>query len=352
MRFSSDCLSKLSCALLRLYSVTSRKNLPAEFLHVAGKVINCEQLAYNEFTLGRLFTIHDPDISEDLNDVFLNYKEQHPSIEYIKKTKTREAVKISDFLTWREWRRTDLYNEFFRKIQIKYQIAFMLSVGNTEIGFTANRERRDFSESDRFLLTMLAAHFSQALENVAAFEKTYERLHQIGDSKGAGGTIVIDREGKIIFCSNNAADCIAAFFGEKLATCLPEDLDRWVKVQIDSYKCGSLSPSNLQPLCIEGENERLTIRFIPNHLVNEHILVIEEEQKSLSVSTFKKFGLTNREVEVLNWVILGKTNPEIAIVLGISVKTVGHHVEHIMRKVGVERRGGAALWAQQVLRLA
>jgi DNA-binding CsgD family transcriptional regulator len=53
----------------------------------------------------------------------------------------------------------------------------------------------------------------------------------------------------------------------------------------------------------------------------------------------------------LNWVTQGKTNPEIAIILNISVKTVGHHIEHIMSKLGVERRGGAALWAQQTLAL-
>src|SRR5258708_26072069 len=37
-------------------------------------------------------------------------------------------------------------------------------------------------------------------------------------------------------------------------------------------------------------------------------------------------GLSQREVEVLVWVARGKTNPEVGILLGISAKTVQHHV--------------------------
>src|SRR5262249_37803377 len=45
-------------------------------------------------------------------------------------------------------------------------------------------------------------------------------------------------------------------------------------------------------------------------------------------------GLSDRETEVLAWVARGKTNPEIGILLGISAKTVQHHVGHIYEKVG------------------
>ncbi len=350
MRFSSELLSRLSTALLRLYSVASPKDLPMEFLRIAQRLLDCEQLAYNEFSPDHFSSIHDPFIDTELSEVFVAHINQHPSIDYVKRTKTTKAVKISDFLTSHEWQRTDLYNEFFRKIQIRHQIAFMFSVMNIEIGFAANRERRDFSESDRFLLSMLAVHLSQAVHNTRAFEKVQARLHQVGDSAGAGGTIVIDSEGVIVFCSNNAASCISRFFGSTVTSRLPDDLHRWVRGLIDNPTSGSLTHHALHPLSIEGENSKLTIRFMPNHLLNEHTLVIEEEMRALPFSAFEKFGLTHREVEVLNWVTQGKTNPEIAIILGISVKTVGHHVEHIMSKLGVERRGGAALWAQQTLR--
>lgn len=53
-------------------------------------------------------------------------------------------------------------------------------------------------------------------------------------------------------------------------------------------------------------------------------------------------GLTPREIEVLTWVASGKTNPEIASILGVARRTVHHHLENIYRKLGVETRTAAA----------
>ncbi|MFZ5897082.1 MAG: helix-turn-helix domain-containing protein [Myxococcota bacterium] len=48
--------------------------------------------------------------------------------------------------------------------------------------------------------------------------------------------------------------------------------------------------------------------------------------------------LTARERGVLERVLLGETNKEIAAALGCSVKTVEFHVSNILKKVGVESR--------------
>lgn len=52
--------------------------------------------------------------------------------------------------------------------------------------------------------------------------------------------------------------------------------------------------------------------------------------------------LTTREGEILHWVREGKRDPEIAIILRISPRTVNHHVASIHRKLGVETRTAAA----------
>jgi DNA-binding NarL/FixJ family response regulator len=54
-------------------------------------------------------------------------------------------------------------------------------------------------------------------------------------------------------------------------------------------------------------------------------------------------GLTPREAEVLYWVAQGKTNPEIGLILDVSVATIKKHVEHIFEKIGVENRSAAIL---------
>jgi DNA-binding NarL/FixJ family response regulator len=55
--------------------------------------------------------------------------------------------------------------------------------------------------------------------------------------------------------------------------------------------------------------------------------------------------LTHRESEVLEQLAEGLTNKEIAMSLGISYETVKEHVQHILRKIGVNDRTQAAVWA-------
>jgi HD-GYP domain-containing protein (c-di-GMP phosphodiesterase class II)/DNA-binding CsgD family transcriptional regulator len=58
-------------------------------------------------------------------------------------------------------------------------------------------------------------------------------------------------------------------------------------------------------------------------------------------------GLTAREVEVLRLIARGQANKQVAATLGISPKTVGHHIEHIYAKAGVTTRAGATLFAME-----
>jgi DNA-binding CsgD family transcriptional regulator len=53
--------------------------------------------------------------------------------------------------------------------------------------------------------------------------------------------------------------------------------------------------------------------------------------------------LSARQEEIMHWVTEGKTNPEIAIILGISQHTVRKHLENIYAILDVENRTSAAV---------
>lgn len=55
--------------------------------------------------------------------------------------------------------------------------------------------------------------------------------------------------------------------------------------------------------------------------------------------------LSEREMEVLNCVVKGKSNKEVAAALGISHQTVKNHVTSILRKFNVEDRTQAVVYA-------
>lgn len=56
----------------------------------------------------------------------------------------------------------------------------------------------------------------------------------------------------------------------------------------------------------------------------------------------RRFALAPREAEVLEWVAHGKTNGEIAIILGLAPGTVKFYVARILAKLGCETRTAAA----------
>ena len=57
------------------------------------------------------------------------------------------------------------------------------------------------------------------------------------------------------------------------------------------------------------------------------------------------FGLTDRELDVIRLTAEGKTNQEIALALGINVKTVESCLTTIYRKMNVGSRVETAVWA-------
>ncbi|MCI0540760.1 MAG: response regulator transcription factor [Verrucomicrobiales bacterium] len=60
-------------------------------------------------------------------------------------------------------------------------------------------------------------------------------------------------------------------------------------------------------------------------------------------------GLTPRAAEALLWLAQGKTNSDIATILGVTESTVKKHVQEMFDKLGVETRGAAAVRALEVL---
>ena len=57
--------------------------------------------------------------------------------------------------------------------------------------------------------------------------------------------------------------------------------------------------------------------------------------------------LTSREKEILQSVLAGRTNKEIAAEFRIAEKTVEFHLDHIYTKTGMRTRVMAGLWAFQ-----
>lgn len=59
-------------------------------------------------------------------------------------------------------------------------------------------------------------------------------------------------------------------------------------------------------------------------------------------------GISARELEVLGEIMAGRSNQEIADLLGVSLNTVKTHVARLLEKLGAKRRGDAVSRAREL----
>lgn len=79
---------------------------------------------------------------------------------------------------------------------------------------------------------------------------------------------------------------------------------------------------------------------------NDSLLVqVRNTMKRRREPRDESMPLTNREVQVLRHVAMGLSNREIGKSLEISIETVKEHVQNILRKIDVNDRTQAAVWA-------
>ncbi len=119
---------------------------------------------------------------------------------------------------------------------------------------------------------------------------------------------------------------------------LPQPWLDWME-QVADGQAKTKPPETLAP----SHNHQLRLQYMGRLGTNEFLLRLARDTSSASPAEFsQELGLTSREGEVLSWLSKGKTNRDIAQILGLSPRTVDKHLEQIYAKLGVENRTAAA----------
>ena len=101
-----------------------------------------------------------------------------------------------------------------------------------------------------------------------------------------------------------------------------------------------------QAVSLLADAPRSPIRALAEQVGQRSRLRLAERPDDV-VARRRRFGLTEREADVLLLLGEARTNREIGEALFISPKTVSVHVSSIMRKLGVRRRADAARMARK-----
>ncbi len=132
-------------------------------------------------------------------------------------------------------------------------------------------------------------------------------------------------------------------YGSQDAGRLAASLHQWLQAAL-------AKPQPPAPIEITGDDGRLICALHGRTDEGECLVVLHEESNTAMTRVLvDAFKLTEREAEVLYWVIHGKTNRDIGDILGISHRTINKHLENLFEKLGVETRTAAAAVAMRRL---
>ncbi|MFW5331821.1 response regulator [Hydrogenophaga sp. ZJX-1] len=152
------------------------------------------------------------------------------------------------------------------------------------------------------------------------------------------GTVLLDSQGRMAWRSPQAADWLAQAFGANEAA--QATAAQWLGRARDDGEAHTPA----------GNNARLVARHMGQGGPGESMLLLTQTQAdNAALQRLRNVALTPRETEVLSWLAKGKTNRDIADILGMSHRTVNKHLEHVFEKLGVETRSAAAAIAGRLL---
>lgn len=330
-----------------LKAVYSARNVREFSLALVGgirRLVPAAQVAFNEMDLVRRRNQYsvDPLESEPPGGVTVlnTFIHEHPLLRHDLEYGDTGAAKLSDFLTESQYHRLGLYNEFFRQAYPRVEDLMNFHIlwrPQSILAVSLCRPRRTFSERDRLLLNVLRPHLRQAYLNAEKMES-----HTLVDealSSDRQGVMVVDASLRSRGESGAVTELLAAYFGERAqsAGSLPEQLSAWAKRELAALVDDLPSPRF--PLVVERNDRRLLIRLIRQP--EGCVFLFTEQPTSLDAGIFKSLGLTERERQILSWLTRGKSDAEIASLVGSSRRTVQKHLEHIYAKLGVENRTAA-----------
>lgn len=275
------------------------------------------------------------------------HMQEHPVLSHVQKTGDYRALKISDFCSQREFQRTALYNEIYRRMGIEDVLCLAATLDRHSVmGIALHREKRSFTGRERLLLNLIRPHIIQARENalrVTQIENERRQLHQTLENLDQG-VVVLSGVGRVLFMTARARQWLGEFFGEAALAHdkLPDTVRQWVRHQEESL-CEAKLACPRTALVRDREGKRLHVRLVSG--AGQSLLLLAKQVTAPAPSGFRDFGLSPREAEVLAWVTQGKTNSDIAAILNASPRTIQKHLEHVFQKLGVETRTAAAVWA-------
>jgi DNA-binding response OmpR family regulator/DNA-binding CsgD family transcriptional regulator len=159
--------------------------------------------------------------------------------------------------------------------------------------------------------------------------------------------LAADREGRVLWSTPQATRLIEQASGAS-GIALPPAVTQWLRACADNP--ATTRQASLTAAFHADGQHRLQVTYIGQVGPDEQLLrLVAEQSGSDEILLRERLALTAREAEVLLWLSRGKSNRDIAEILGLSPRTINKHLEQMFEKLGVENRASATALAVRTL---
>jgi DNA-binding CsgD family transcriptional regulator len=344
IRLSCRDLEACSNAVRDLYAESVLESFPRRALEILSRLVPVEYVSYNEVglqprELAVEYLPKQPDAARLLPQLATHF-DTHPLVASIYSMRPRRIIDVTSV---RQFRETPVFREYYRFINVTNQMIFGVGDGrNSRIVIALNRTRRCFSEREQGVVAFLSPHLGQAYHNARANAQLATEISEIGHGLAALERAVVfaTTDGRIIWCTDLAREWLLELFPDsaKSGMHLPQPfVSRMSSLEPSS---GERRKSFFDLQIPSGPEQQLTARCVTTS-PGKFIVVLERERTAIGATLAHSLGLTGREGEILFWISEAKTDRDIAMILGISPRTVHKHVEHLFNKLGINTRAAA-----------
>lgn len=157
--------------------------------------------------------------------------------------------------------------------------------------------------------------------------------------------MAVDAAGRVLWLTPQAEKAFEGL-GDRQTLVLPPATRDWVI----ACSAGDVSRRRKGTTLLLPDLPPAQLSYVGRIGADEFLLRLSlEVADELPPRLLKPYGLTGRELEVLSWIVKGKSNRDTAAILGLSTRTIDKHLELIYTKLGVENRTAATALVHSLL---
>jgi DNA-binding NarL/FixJ family response regulator len=360
-------LQNLLASIQAIHAITDLKTFPYQVLSIIPKAVASDLTTFCQINFQKRrvlwicpeFNFYPKINQTDFQLLPTEHFNENPLLANYSQKRDYLANKVSDFLTENQLHRLEtFYEQFLQLAGLEDQMGMPLTavaqssinlnpLSDTQkdfLGLAVHRDKRNFTEKDRYLLNTLRPHLIQAYRNVHAMHQLKLESQGLKHALNQLCVVFLTEEGKPQWISQPVEELLRKYgqTSSQPGCELPFYIRQWIKHQLASEKSQHLLVEPRLPLRLEIQDSCLILRLKCDPQNAQNLLFLEEQRKfTLSIESLEYLGLTKREAEVFSYISDGKKNQEVAHLLGITSGTVRNHLERIFTKLGVQSRSAA-----------